>query len=206
MNTAWARKALNIITIALLLMSSHLYAAVITVDTTDSTIDSSGGLGNTVNNYSFDAGATADLLVVAFSSEKSGGTPAFSYNGVPMIPAVVENLSGIWYLHNPFTGGPANVTVDFTGIGTVNGYGLGIAALSVPDDYSIALNAIGSITDGSQPASLTVNLTSTRPDAFIMTSINANKDERDCDKMRTATLAKSTKELMRIERRASSSE
>jgi hypothetical protein len=65
---------------------------------------------------SFDAGATADKLIVALSSETgSGGPPVITYNGVALtqVPNTINSrVKGIWYLDNPYTTVILFVTVD----------------------------------------------------------------------------------------------
>lgn len=78
-------------------------------------------------NHSFDAG-DADKLIVHVISEGGSGAP-LTYNGVALTKAFSNSVSNIWYLDNPYTGGPANLTFDGTGQGTVNGLGLGIVSL-----------------------------------------------------------------------------
>ncbi|MBR01213.1 MAG: hypothetical protein CMO60_10200, partial [Verrucomicrobiales bacterium] len=57
---------------------------------------------------SFDAGATADKLIVALSSELSGpGPTVITYNDVPLTPVagtINGKAQGIFYLDAPFTG------------------------------------------------------------------------------------------------------
>jgi len=85
-----------------------------------------------VTTLSFAAG-NADKLVVTVSSENSGGgAPVLTYNGEPLTRAldVKGRLAGIWYLDNPYTGGAANLVVDFSSITVVNGLGVGVVSLA----------------------------------------------------------------------------
>ncbi len=104
-----------------------------------------GPLGGGTSTLSFDAGASADLLVVALSSEKSGGTYAVAYNGVGLTEAVLGGTADIWYLDlgaTGYTGGAADLVVDYTGLATVNGVGIGVVSVSA-GGQPITLHATG---------------------------------------------------------------
>jgi hypothetical protein len=57
-----------------------------------------GPLGGGSSTLAFDAGATADMLVVALSSEKSDGTYTVTYGGDALTEAVLGGAADIWYL------------------------------------------------------------------------------------------------------------
>jgi len=82
---------------------------------------------------SFDAGATADKLIVQLSGETSGGAIVVTYNGEALALAAGSasgRNQGIYYLDNPYTGGAADLIVDMTAKDVVNGIGLGVVSIS----------------------------------------------------------------------------
>jgi len=131
-----------------------------------------GPLGGGTSTLSFDAGATADLLVVALSHEKSGGAYSVSYGGISMSSAVLGGSADIWYLDlttNSYAGGATNLVVDYAGITTVNG--VGIAAVSVTSGgQPLGLHSTATGTNGSNAVSLTTSVSNT----FNVASFNAN--------------------------------
>lgn len=81
---------------------------------------------------SFNAGATANKLIVQVSAEGQE-VDSITYQGVALTPAVVGSSSarnkGIFYLDNPFTGGAADLSVTL-GVGTSNGIAIGVVSVS----------------------------------------------------------------------------
>jgi hypothetical protein len=106
-------------------------------------VDTVGGTGRNdgIYSYSYDAGASFDMLVISVSHE---GNAAYSakYDGVSMVLAT-GNGSGtgasIFYLATSAQSG--TIELDFTGDGNDNnnGIGLGIAAIACADPNPIAL-------------------------------------------------------------------
>ena len=146
-------------------------ASAITAVNTGSKVEL-GLLGGGTSTLSFDAGASADLLVVALSSDKSGGTYAVSYNGDGLTEAVLGGTADIWYLDlgaTGYTGGAADLVVDYTGLTTVKGVGIGVVSISAGGE-PITLHATGAGDSDSD----TVNLAATLDDAFVVASFNAN--------------------------------
>ena len=126
-------------------------------------------LENNPYTVSFDAGATADKLIVALSSELGGAGPAvITYNGTALVlaPGTTGGRNrGIWYLDNPFTGGPADLVIDMTNYTTVNGIGFGIV--------SIAGSAPG-VSGGIEAAGLEVSLSAPVDGSFIISAYGSN--------------------------------
>lgn len=83
--------------------------------------------------FPFNAGATADKIIVQVSSEFSGLTAvAVNYNGVPLtlIPGTALGRNrGLWYLDSPYTGGSASLTATINA-SVVNGMGVGVLSIS----------------------------------------------------------------------------
>ena len=81
---------------------------------------------------SFNAGATANKLIVQVSAEGQE-VDSITYQGVALTKAVVGSTSarnkGIFYLDNPFTGGAANLSVTL-GVGVSNGIAIGVVSIS----------------------------------------------------------------------------
>jgi len=111
--------------------------------------------GTKVVTLSFDAGAAADKLIVQVSSEKSGEAFTVTYQGAALTPVAGTALGrnqGVFYLDTPYTGGAADLTVDMSGVGTVNGMAFGVVSISgsipgVAAGTSAAANSV-SITPG----------------------------------------------------------
>jgi hypothetical protein len=98
---------------------------------------------------SFNAGATANKLIVQVSAEGQG-VAAITYGGVALTPVITGTgrNRGIYYLDNPFTGGAANLSITM-GEGITNGIGVGVVSVSgaAPGDATAAMvNATGSVT------------------------------------------------------------
>ena len=98
---------------------------------------------------SFNAGATANKLIVQVSAEGQA-VDSITYQGVALSQAVAgtgRNL-GIFYLDNPFTGGTADLSVTL-GVGVSNGIAVGVVSVSgaAPGVAVAALaNAASSVT------------------------------------------------------------
>jgi hypothetical protein len=108
-------------------------------------------IGPKVSTLSFNAGAKADKLVVGISSEASGGAIVVTHNGDPLtfIPGSNSGRQqGIWYLDDPFTGGAANLTVDMSAKGVVNGIAFGVVPItkSKPGFAEVASTTTNSVS------------------------------------------------------------
>jgi hypothetical protein len=139
-------------------------------DTNDFTLTDEGpGNRDGIYSYTYNAGAASDMLVVSVSTEASGEAWTNYYDGVPMIQAVQSSGGSgvsIWYLANPSASG--TIAVDLRAKGTVNGFGLGIASLSVADG-TIELHSVGSDSPTNS-----VDITTTVADTFVMVAGDAN--------------------------------
>ncbi len=98
---------------------------------------------------SFNAGATANKLIVQVSAEGQN-VAAITYGGVALTPVITGTgrNRGIYYLDNPFTGGAANLSVTMEE-GITKGIGVGVVSVSGagPGDATAALaNATSSVT------------------------------------------------------------
>jgi methionine-rich copper-binding protein CopC len=98
---------------------------------------------------SFNAGATANKLIVQVSAEGQN-VDSITYRGVALSQAAAGTgrNRGIYYLDNPFTGGAANLTVTL-GEGISNGIAVGVISVSgaAPGDATAAMaNATSSVT------------------------------------------------------------
>jgi methionine-rich copper-binding protein CopC len=117
---------------------------------------------------SFDAGATADKLIVSAAYEGGPDNSALTitYHGVAltMVPGTSGNRNeGIWYLDNPHTGGAADIVIS--GGGTNFGaMGMGIV--------SIAGSAGGSAVAGKSTSSVTLDVPVA--DCFVFAHCAAN--------------------------------
>ena len=136
-------------------------------------------LETTPLNVTFNAGATADMVVVALSHEISGvpaGTIQLTYASSPLTAAVdtdVSTQTTIWYLGLPstYTGGNATLTINMTGVSTVNGVGVGIVSVGTDSPNDIVLHSTAvdaSDTDGK------VTLNTTADSSFVVASFNSN--------------------------------
>jgi len=120
----------------------------------DSAVNASA-LGGGSQTLSFNAGPIADKLVVQVSSEKDNQPYGVTYNGAPLTLAIAGaggRSADIWYLDNPFTGGAADITVDFSGVPTVNGVGIGAVSIAgSAADFDVSA--------GSSADNVTINTT-----------------------------------------------
>jgi hypothetical protein len=128
---------------------------------------------NGTTTFSFDAGSSADMLIVAVSTERSTETTyTVSYDGNPMAKAVEAVHAGIWYLdlnETSYAGGAANILIDFSGVLTVNGVGIGAVSVSAGGQPIALHNAVASGNGADRIA-----LSTTRDEAFNVVSFNAN--------------------------------
>jgi hypothetical protein len=118
---------------------------------------------------SFDAGATADKLIVTLSSETgSGGPPVITYNGVALtrVPGTGNSrVKGIWYLDNPYTEGAADLVINMTSFGTVNGIGFGVVSVS---------GSAPGTAGGNSAAGTEVSITTAVADSLIVSTYASN--------------------------------
>jgi Bacterial Ig-like domain len=132
-----------------------------------------GPLGGTNSTLAFDAGAAADLLIVALTSEKGAGAYTVTYGGVALTPSVLGGSADIWHLDltsTIYTGGAANLVVNYAGVTTVNGVGIG--AISVTSGgQPLTLHSTAASLAGSHDA---VSIPTTAQSAFVVTCFNAN--------------------------------
>ena len=130
-------------------------------------------LGEALNEnpytFSFDAGATADKLIVALSSELSGSGPTvITYNDVPLTPVagtINGRAQGIFYLDSPFTGGAADLVIDMTGFNVVNGIGFGVVSIA---------GSVPGVDSGTAAAGTEVSLTAQVAGSFVMSAYGSN--------------------------------
>ena len=171
---AWDTSNLSVDgTIALGFTTPGVAFTVLSIDSKMVSDTNSTLLENNPSTHSFNAGAAADLLIVTISSEKSGEPYSVSYNGVDMTLAVsgsAGSSADIWYLVNPFTGAAANLAVDFTEVGTVNGYGMGIISLS-SGGKDVDIHATAASVAGSHG---TVSLDTNAAESFVVSAHNGN--------------------------------
>jgi len=128
--------------------------------------------GDKVYTLSFNAGATANKLVVVLTAESNAGAGAVhvTYNGVALTAAYKFTAAevGVYYLDNPYTGGAADLTVDCTSVTTVNGVGFAAVSLS----GAAAGDASAVATDSGTPLDVDINVPS--PNSFVIAGFNAN--------------------------------
>jgi len=150
------------------------YATVISaVNTGSSSLQDNSNtvLETTPQTISFNAGATADALIVALSSESNAtaGQVSITYNGVPLSPVIDQlgSVPSIWFLNDPYTGGSANLVLDMTNVDTANGYGLGIVSVS-------AGGLDIQVSDSNSAAAQSVSLNTTAESSFVVAGHRAN--------------------------------
>jgi hypothetical protein len=132
--------------------------------------------------WSFDAGATADMLIVAYSGEignaaqpASESSVKVSYAGYPMAPATSASgaiTSAIFYLDlssTTYAGGTADLVVDLSDYGARSGLSIGAVSI-ISGDRPIERHTTAS--GGANAQSVTLNTTA--DDAFAVASFNAN--------------------------------
>jgi hypothetical protein len=177
------KKTIVLLAIAglVLALAPAAQAAVLLVDT-DSAVtarDSSpgaftltaegAGTRDGIYSYSYDAGASFDMLVVSVSREASGVTFSVSYDGVSMLLATgtaTGSGASIYYLATSAQSG--TIALDYTGFATVNGIGIGIAAIKCADPLPLGL------IDANYGTGTSITINPTVDDSFTMFAIDTN--------------------------------
>jgi len=122
-----------------------------------------------IYSYTFNAGASSDMLVVTLSIERgSGNANAVSYGGQAMTLASQSDPvsgAGVWYLANPAATGA--IAINMTNA-QVNGIGIGIASLdgggsAISLDAAVSVNGVAS-----------TNITTTANGCFVILAGDAN--------------------------------
>jgi hypothetical protein len=169
------------VVLALIVAVGSAHAGIIVLGTdsavTDSNHNNNGNPGDFwetggVFSYSFAAGATSDMLVIALSTEKSSQAFSISYNGTAMTQAVTSSAgsgASIWYLANPSASG--SIAIDMSGVDVFNGMGIGIASLKADGDDALEVDLH---TTGVSTGSTSVGITTTVADSFVMVGTDAN--------------------------------
>ena len=173
---------------------SPLQAAVISnVNTASRVVQDSGVTGqdddgntstleNNVQTFSFDAGSSAEAVVLGLTSESNLGTGdvSISYAGSSntFTPAIDHSGSqpSIWSLNlggTGYSGGSADLDVDLTAASTVNGLGLGIASVSTSNGLGIESHATGT-SGGTGSGSESVSLTTTADSSYVLAAYREN--------------------------------
>lgn len=132
--------------------------------------------------WSFDAGTTADMLVVAYSGEignavqpASESSVKLSYAGYPMTPATSASgavTTAIFYLDfssTTYAGGAADLVVDLSDYGARSGLSIGAVSI-ISGDRPIERHTTAS--GGANAQSVTLNTTAAN--AFAVASFNTN--------------------------------
>lgn len=164
-------------------LAAHAQAAISLVGAPDSAVTASNsgpgdftltsqgaGTRDGIYSYSYNAGASSDMLVVSVSTEASSEAWSVSYGGVDMTLATQSSVgsgASIFYLPNPSATG--SIAIDFTGKSTVNGIGMGVVSLS-GNGQAIAFDSPGISDSGTN----TINLTTNFADSFVMFAGDAN--------------------------------
>ncbi|MCU0780722.1 MAG: Ig-like domain-containing protein, partial [Akkermansiaceae bacterium] len=161
---------LPLIGLACLALGATPAQAQISVVNTSSLNDATNATSYTL---SFDAGngGTADKLIVSAGAEGAVAVTGITYNGVALTfipntghPATGRNR-GIWYLDNPFAGGPADIVVSGDGVTSFSHIRLGVA--------SIAGSAPGAAI-GNLAAAGSVDLNVPDDDSFVFAAYAGN--------------------------------
>jgi hypothetical protein len=134
-------------------------------------------------NISFNAGATADAILVCLSMESNAtaGQVAMSYASFAFTPVIdhVGAQPSIWLLNlsgTTYTSGTATLTLDLTNVTTANGYGLGIVSVATNDALlpNLAVHATNKTSSSKDStAGLTVALTTTL-ESFVIAGHRSN--------------------------------
>lgn len=143
--------------------------------------DQQTGTRDGIYSYTYNAGASFDMLVLTVSREASntgentgGATFSASYAGTAMNLAT-GNIAGsgvsIFYLETASSSG--TIALDFRNFATVNGIGIGIAAISSTTSDPIGLYDADSILDGTGATSTSISI-NTADDSFTMWAVDTN--------------------------------
>lgn len=126
-------------------------------------------LENVPYTSQFNAGASADKLIVSYSSEGGTANATITYNGDPLTRIAGtfgDRHGGIWYLDSPYTGGNADLVIDLTANDPVNGLGYGVVSISGSDP--------GVATATNETSSTSVTITPTVAGSFVVAGFGAN--------------------------------
>ena len=126
-------------------------------------------LSNSSTSFTFDA--SADMIIVALSAERSSGDVAVRYDGHTLSKAVDSQQAGIWYLdltapEIDYAGGSANLEIDFNDVEKVNGVGVGVV--------SVRASGAGIELHATETAASNLVLSTSRNGTFNVVSFNAN--------------------------------
>lgn len=149
--------------------SATLSEAAITV------VGTSTGLTNTVRssasggssfNVSFNAGATADAIVLSLSTESNatGGQVSITYAGFAFTPVIdqIGSQPSVWLLNlsdTTYTSGTATLTLDLTSVTVAGGYGLGFVSVATNDALNPRLGVHASNTSAVDNAGVSLTTT-----------------------------------------------
>lgn len=182
-------KLLCVASFALACSATLSEAAISVVNTLSAnrTLANGGALdsGGQSFDLSFNAGATADAVLVSLSSESNAtaGQVSMSYAGFAFTP-VIDHLGSqpsIWLLNlsdTTYTSGAATLTLNLTDVDVANGYGLGIVSVTTGDALlkNLAVHATNTTSSPiGNTSGLTVGLTTTA-ESFVIAGhrVNAN--------------------------------
>jgi hypothetical protein len=143
----------------------------------DFTFTDGGGAGNRdgIYSYSYNAGASFDMLVVSVSREASAETFGVSYGGVSMdlaTGAQAGSGASIFYLATSAQSG--TIALDYTSFATVNGIGIGIAAIKCADPLPLGLIDADFLTLNGDQASTSITIDPTVAGSFTIFAIDTN--------------------------------
>lgn len=143
-------------------------------------VNTSGGLvqinPTPTRTWSFDAGDTADMLIVAYSGELgnavAGAGIQITYAGFPMTRAIGGTTAAVFYLDfttTTYAGGAADLVVDLSDYNSRNGLGIGAVSINSGEKPMVQHTTASGGADAQS-----VTLTTTAANAFAVASFNTN--------------------------------
>ena len=133
------------------------------------------GTRDGIYSYNYSAGASFDVLVVTVSREASsasqngGDTFAVTYANENMVLATGDTSgSGVTIYYLPTSTQSGTIALDFTGFATVNGIGIGIAAIKSNTSDPVTL------TDANSGTGTSIGLTPIQDGSFTIFAVDTN--------------------------------
>ena len=173
------KKSLLTAAIAGVVCAGAASGAITVLNSDGASFDDSNGANNIYNmenstantTFSFDAGATADKIIVQYSSE-GGGNAVITYAGETLTKIAGTSggrNQGMYYLDlagTGYAGGAADLVIDMTANAVVNGLGYGVV--------SVSGTALGFTDLALQTSSESVSITPTVADSFVIAGYGSN--------------------------------
>lgn len=157
-------------------LANSARAAIVTVATGPTNAVRAMPSGGQSFNHTFNAGGTANAVLVSLSSESDAlaGQVALSYAGFAFTPVIdqIGSQPSVWLLNlsgTTYVSGNATLTLNLTNVTTANGYGLGIVSVRTDDALNPNLGVYATNTSTTNSVALTTTL-----ESFVIAGYRSN--------------------------------